>query len=207
MSTARDDDPTEFWERFYLDRERWSTRPNAALVAEVAQLTPGTALDLGCGQGGDAIWLASLGWDVTAVDLSANALSRAAEYAQQAGVDERIRWQRHDLSASFPSGSFDLVSACYLHSPVALPRDQVLRAAATAVAPAGTLVVVGHAGPPSWEPDQAFVLPTPDQVLAGLALPAEGWTVERSAELRTAATSPTGEPGTRTDNVLRLRRD
>lgn len=206
MSTI-DNDPTEFWERFYLDRDRWSTDPNAALVAETQDLIPGTALDLGCGQGGDAIWLASKGWNVTAVDLSVNALTRAAEHARSAGLDDRIRWERHDLAASFPSGSFDLVSACYLHAPVALDRDGILTAAAAAVAPSGILLIVGHAGAPSWSSAPPRVrFPTAEETLESLALPDAGWTVERSVEVRQPATSPDGVAGTRPDSVLRLRR-
>lgn len=205
MHTTPDEDPATFWERFYLDRDRWSTNPNALLVAEVEDLEPGRALDLGCGQGGDAIWLASKGWSVTAVDISANALARAAEHAQEAG--DAISWERHDLTTSFPAGAFDLVSACYLHSPVELPRADIIGAAAAAVAPSGTLLIVGHAGAPSWASAPPGVhFPTPAEVLESLPLPADDWTVERSAEVAHAATGPDGTPGTRPDNVLRLRR-
>ncbi len=198
----------QYWEEFYrVRRDAWSGKPNSLLVEEVSDLTPGTALDLGCGQGDDAIWLASRGWQVTAVDVSATALARAADRAAGAGVTEAIEWQRHDLAVSFPSGSFDLVSACYLHSPVQMPREQVLRSAAAAVAPGGTLVVVGHAGPPSWsEPDPEIHFPTPPEVLDGLALPAGRWEVKRSDFVTRRLPGPDGEPATRPDNVLTVGR-
>lgn len=194
----------EYWEEFYRDRESvWSGKPNSLLVEEASELRAGTALDLGCGEGGDAIWLASEGWRVTAVDVSATALQRAADHAATAGVSEAIEWERHDLAASFPSGSFDLVSSCYLHSPVEIPRDRILRSAATAVAAAGTLLVVGHAGPPSWAKGHADVdFPTPDDVLDGLALPAGEWEVKRADVVRREVKDPDGKPGTRPDNVL-----
>jgi SAM-dependent methyltransferase len=201
-------DPREFWEGFYEDRDRWPSRPNGVLVDEAGALAPGRALDLGCGHGGDAIWLAERGWRVTAVDLSANALERAAERARDAGVGDAIEWQQRDLATGLPAGEWDLVSACYLHAPVALPRTAILRAAADAVAPGGTLLIVGHAGPPSWAADARMPvdLPTPDRLLDELALPAGAWTVVRSAEVERAATAPDGLPGTRPDNLLRLRR-
>lgn len=174
----------EFWEECYrTGRTAWSGKPNALLVEEAAKLTPGSALDLGCGQGGDAIWLASEGWRVTAVDVSASGLAVAADHAAAAGVSEAIEWERHDLALSFPSGGFDLVSACYLHSPppVELPRERILRSAAAAVAPGGTLLVVGHAGSPSWsEREPEIHLPTPDEVLRRLELPTGRWKVARS---------------------------
>ncbi len=194
----------EFWEDFYRDG-RWSGKPNALLVEEVSDLAPGTALDLGCGEGGDAIWLASQGWGVSAVDVSATALARAAGHAAAAGVTETIDWERHDLAVSFPSGSFDLVSACYLHSPVQMPRERVLRSAAGAVAPGGTLLVVGHAGFTSRsQPDAEIRFPTPQEVLDDLALPAGQWEVKRSDFV--ARPAPDGEPARRTDNVLSLGR-
>lgn len=200
--------PSVFWERFYEDRDRWSGNPNAGLVDEASDLPPGRALDLGCGHGADAIWLAARGWDVTAVDISQNALDRAAEHARAAGVDGAIHWERHDLSVGFPQGPFDLVSACFLQSPVELRREPVLRAAAAAVAPGGRLLIVAHAQMPSWaDPAKHPAQPGLDETLAILALPDDEWTVETRREIVHAITSKAGEEGTRSDIVLRLRRN
>ncbi len=176
-------------------------------MSEASHLPPGAALDVGCGQGDDAIWLAGRGWRVTGVDVSTNVLARAAGRADAAGVSAAITWEHHDLASSFPAGTFDLVTSCYLHSPVELPREAILRKAAAAVAPGGTLLVVGHAGSPSWaghQPDLYF--PTPRDVLDGLALPVGEWVVERAEDVERAATDPDGNPGTRPDNVVRARR-
>ena len=74
----------------------WSGNPNAQLVAEASRLTPGTALDVGCGEGGDVIWLARQGWRVTGADFSAKGLARAARHAEEAGVADRIDWWQVD---------------------------------------------------------------------------------------------------------------
>jgi SAM-dependent methyltransferase len=201
--------PAEFWEARYRDTDRvWSGRPNGLLVREASDLAPGTALDLGCGEGADAVWLASRGWRVTGVDISGTALERAAGHAADAGVGDRIAWERHELGRSFPEGSFDLVSAHYLQSPVALDQRAVLRAAAAAVAEGGTLLVVMHAGWPSWQTEPPFdvVFPTLDGVLAELALPDRAWAVETKETVRRPSVSPEGVEGFREDNVWRLRR-
>ncbi|MEA2279430.1 MAG: hypothetical protein QOK21_37 [Solirubrobacteraceae bacterium] len=196
----------EFWEDFYRD-DRWSGKPNALLVDSVTDLAPGTALDLGCGEGGDAIWLASRGWRVTAADVSSAALARAAEHAAAAGVAGAIDWQRHDLAVSFPSGSFDLVCACYLHSPVTMPRDEILRSAAAAVAPRGSLLVVGHAAPPSSaRHDRTNHFPTPQEMLDDLALPAGRWEVIRSDVVTRQLPGPGANRDTPADNVLHVQR-
>ncbi|MEV3924681.1 MFS transporter [Actinomadura coerulea] len=213
--TAHDrgmDDTTthqQYWDSRYAEHHHmWSGEPNAVLVQEAAGLEPGTALDLGCGEGADAVWLARRGWRVTAVDISGVALERAAGHAEEAGVADRVDWQRRDLAASFPEGSYDLVSAQFLHSPADMPREEVLRAAAAAVAPGGTLLVVGHAGPPPWDPDAhpGVHLPTPDEVRESLALPEGDWEVLRSDEHERVQTAPDGRTMTRTDNALKLRR-
>ncbi|GAA5138895.1 class I SAM-dependent methyltransferase [Pseudonocardia adelaidensis] len=201
----------EFWEERYGDEERvWSGRPNPLLVREVAPLSPGSALDLGCGEGGDAIWLAARGWRVTAVDVSATALRRGADHAREAGVAEAIRWERHDLSRSFPEGAFDLVSAQFLHSPVAAEgeREAILRRAAAAVAPGGVLLVAGHAGWPSWQEVPPFEhhFPTTGEVLGALELEPRRWVVELEEVVERELPDPDGRPGHRTDNVLRVRR-
>ncbi|GLX02007.1 class I SAM-dependent methyltransferase [Microtetraspora sp. NBRC 16547] len=199
----------QYWDTRYAESDRiWSGNPNAALVREVTGLVPGRALDLGCGEGADAIWLAQQGWHVTAVDISQVALDRAGRQAAAADVADRVDWQRHDLGTTFPAGVFDLVSAHFLHSNVELPREKILRTAASAVAPGGMLLIVGHAGLPPWghshHADMRF--PTPDEVLADLDLPDVEWEVLRSEEYERVQNDPDGQPAARTDNVLKVRR-
>jgi SAM-dependent methyltransferase len=199
----------EFWEARYRDTDRvWSGRPNDLLVREASDLPPGTALDLGCGEGADAVWLASRGWRVTGVDISGTALERAAGHAAEAGVGDRVVWERHELGRSFPEGSFDLVSAQFLQSPVELDQRAVLRDAARAVADGGTLLLVLHAGWPSWQTEPPFdaVFPTLDGVLAELALPDGEWAIETKETVRRPSVSPEGVEGFREDHVWRLRR-
>lgn len=204
-------DPQTFWEAFYGDRDQvWSGNPNPILVREVEGLAPGTALDLGCGEGADSIWLAQQGWQVTGVDLSTVALERAAAAARQGGVADRTDWQRHDLAATFPEGTFDLVSAQFLHSPVELPRDEILRSAAVAVRPGGTLLIVGHAGMPPWarhQPGHGHAdMPSPAQVLDLLGLDPDEWHEALLESPPREATGPDGQIATLTDSILRIRR-
>lgn len=213
MHDHHDTDPSataqEFWEAHYGERERiWSGRVNAQLPGILADVVPGRALDLGCGEGGDAVWLAENGWQVTAVDISETALQRAAEEARARGVLERIDFQRHDLSDSFPDGTYDLISAQFLHSTVCLERPHILRTAANAVAPNGRLVIVDHAAPPPFSKkvphDHPF--PSPDEVLAELDLPAQEWERARVDVVERDGTDPDGQPFTWRDNVMVLRR-
>lgn len=170
-----------FWNARYSEKERiWSGRPNPQLVAEAAGLAPGTALDVGCGEGADALWLAARGWQVTGVDISTVALARAAEHEQELAARQTdrarqtghstetspgddgvtapggeggsgpengmrpVRWEHHDLTVwEPPTASFDLVTAQYMHLPTA-QRNPLFLALARAVAPGGTLLLVGH---------------------------------------------------------------
>ncbi|SDM53527.1 class I SAM-dependent methyltransferase [Allokutzneria albata] len=196
----------QYWEGFYQEKDRvWSGNPNPLLVREATSLTPGTALDLGCGEGADAIWLAERGWQVTAVDVSETVLRRAAARAP-AG----ITWERHDLSQSFPSGQFDLVSAQFLHSPVAAPgeREDILRNASRAVVPGGVLLIMSHSGWPSWveTPPFEYHFPGTREMVESLALDPEAWEVQVEEVVERPLTGPDGEPGSRQDSVLRLRR-
>lgn len=141
--TTRTPDAAE-WDARYGAAERvWSGEPNGALVAEVTDLRPGRALDVGCGEGADAVWLARRGWEVTALDVSGVALDRAREHADDAGV--RVGWLHTGLvEAGLPAGGFDLVSAQYavlLRTPDAVAERTLL----DLVAPGGTLLVVHHA--------------------------------------------------------------
>jgi SAM-dependent methyltransferase len=210
MTTGEQSDE-EFWNNRYSESSQiWSGRPNVVLVKETADLTPGRALDLGCGEGADAIWLAQQGWQVTAVDLSTVALARAAEHAAASGeeVAGRIDWQQHDLGKTFPDGTYDLVSAQFLHSLGDMPREVILRKAADAVAPGGILLIEGHLSFPSWEhnahPEIHF--PTPEEVIADLNLPDGEWEILLSQTHPREHTSPDCQPSTRPDATVKLRR-
>lgn len=198
----------EYWDARYRESGKvWSGDANAVLAREADGLTPGRALDLGCGEGGDAVWLARKGWHVTGTDISGVALERAAAHAADAGVADRTAWERHDLAESFPDGEYDLVSACFLHTFGAFPRARILRRAAAAVAPGGILLVVGHAGWAPWQEDRPPVeFPAPGGVVAQLELEAGAWEVLLAEEHVRVQNRPDGRPGTRTDNAVKVRR-
>src|SRR5688500_5333231 len=119
-------DAKEHWEQHYGERDRvWSGQVNVRLAALAPGLPIGRALDLGCGEGADSVWLAESGWDVVAVDISDTALRRARAAAAAHGVLDRIDFQQHDLSETFPDGKFDLVSAHFLHSTLPLDRTRI----------------------------------------------------------------------------------
>jgi 2-polyprenyl-3-methyl-5-hydroxy-6-metoxy-1,4-benzoquinol methylase len=138
-------EPPSWDKRYCGDGQIWSGTPNAQLVAEVSGLSPGTALDVGCGEGGDVIWLARQGWRVTGADFSANGLARAARHAEEAGVGDRTDWWQVDARTLMADGrSYDLVTTHFLHPPDG-GMVEVTRRLSTAVAPGGHLLVVGHA--------------------------------------------------------------
>lgn len=202
----------EFWEARYADAGRvWSGNPNATVAAVAAELPAGRALELGCGEGADAIWLALRGWDVTGVDISPTALARGAWAADEAGVPAgRLRWVARDLS-EWDGGDeeYDLVCSSFLHSPVALERTGILRRAADRVAPGGHLLIVTHADFPPWADREAHAhhrFLTPKEELDALDLPAGRWEVRLAETRRRDATSPAGEPATLDDGVVLLRR-
>ncbi len=200
-----------FWDDRYLSHTAlWSGDPNPHLVAEAARLTPGTALDVGTGEGADAIWLAGRGWLVTAVDLSTVALERAAAHAAQLGADiaGRIGWLHEDLASWDPSPArYDLVSAQYLHLPAA-PRRALFGRLAEAVAPGGTLLIVGH-HPADLQttmprPPMPELFYTGDDIAAALD-PGE-WAIITNASPGRTATDPDGNTVTIHDTVLQARR-
>ena len=198
-----------YWNTRYAESDAlWSGDANAALVHEVSDLTPGTALDLGCGEGGDAIWLATRGWRVTAVDISAVALAKAAERAARAGVE--VDFQCHDLGASFPAGSYDLVSAQFLYPRGEVPRERILLDAAAAVAPGGILLIEGHQdfGPfaEQYRSHGDISFPEVEEVIAGLRLGEGQWQVLRGATHDRLQNGPDGRPAHRTDSTIKLRR-
>lgn len=209
MDTEHKPGPSEFWDEFYSERQRvWSGKPNGALVREVSMIAPGRAIDLGCGEGADAIWLAERGWTVTGVDVSAVALGRAALHAEEAGVADRITWLARDLAEWEPEDAWDLVTASFLHSPISMPREAILLAATRAVAPGGTLFVVGHSAFPPWA-DHAHDdvhMPSAQELAASLGLRTDEWEIETSTSEGREATGPEGQTAVLTDAVLKARR-
>ena len=199
----------EQWEARYAGSDRiWSGNPNALLVEHASGLVPGAALELGCGEGADAIWLARQGWTVLATDVAQSALDKAAGHAADVGVLGLIAWERHDLEASFPQGTFDLVLASYLHSQhPAFDRVPVLRRAAQAVAPGGRLLVISHAGAPPWagEDPSRLKLPSAAETVELIGLGA-GWTVEAADDVDVPRAAPDGSPSTRPDCVVLAQR-
>ncbi|MGA5450179.1 class I SAM-dependent methyltransferase [Streptomyces umbrinus] len=144
----------QFWDEMYRSRDQvFSGNPNGVLVTEVTGLPPGQALDVGCGEGADALWLARHGWQVTAVDISTTALQRAAAAAMDS--EGRVAWTRADLTITPPpADAFDLVSVQYF--PLSLQPDHAaLRGLLNAVAPGGTLLFASH--------DLADLPPRPEQ--------------------------------------------
>ena len=195
-----------FWdERYRSARQVWSGNPNPQLVAEVGGLPTGRALDAGCGEGADAIWLARSGWIVVAADISGVAVERAAQHARAAGpeVAARIEWRQADLLATPPEPrSFDLVSVQFMQLPPE-PRTRLFTALAAAVRAGGALLVVGHhpsdltAGVP--RPPMPELFYTPEEI-AGLL--DNSWTAEVSQARPRLARTPEGAEVTVSDTVL-----
>jgi SAM-dependent methyltransferase len=199
------------WEERYQSKPAiWSGNPNVQLVAEASDLKPGRALDVGSGEGADAVWLAARGWQVTGIDIAQTALDRAAAHADAAGpeVAERISWHQVDLRHdAVPAGPYDLVSVHFMHLPVA-ERTALYARLADAVAVGGTLLIVGHhpsdlrsgAHRPHF-PDMMF---TAEQLAADLD-PAD-WDVLVTDTRPRTATGHEGETVTINDAVLVARR-
>ena len=205
--------PVEFWEERYAGSARvWSGAPNRTLVDVVASFEPGRALDLGCGEGADVIWLAQRGWQATGVDIAETAISRARAAASDLDVPQ-ARFEAADLSTWRPDGSFELVTASFLQSPVALSRSEILRSVAGVVAPGGHLLVIAHAAAPPWSrlrhahaDGHHADFPTPDEEVAALALDPSEWTAV-IAEVRSRdAVGPDGDEAVLHDSVVLLRR-
>lgn len=195
-------------ERYRSSAAVWSGDPNPQLVEEISGLAPGHALDAGCGEGADAIWLAQRGWTVTAVDISGVALEHARAVPIGADTAHRIGWQQADLIADPPAPTaYDLVSAHFLQLPPE-PRAALVRGLAAAVKPNGVLLVVGHhpsdLQTTARRPQRPGVLYAAGEV--GAMLDPAGWDVVVDAARPRRATDPAGRTITVHDAVLRARR-
>ena len=191
-SSVRPGFAREDWNARYAQKELvWSAEPNRRFAAEVGGLPPGRALDLACGEGRNAVWLAERGWQVTGVDFSDVALAKAAQLAADRGVE--VDWVVADVLEYEPAPrAYDLVAVLYLQ----LPREELLhalRAAVGAVVPGGTLIVLahdttnltaGHGGP-----KDASVLYTAEDVVPELG----ELVVERAEAVERTVPLPDGE--------------
>lgn len=207
-------DETYWNDRYGNSGKIWSGNPNPQLVAEVAPLdsgrpgAPKRALDVGCGEGADSVWLAKQGWQVTGVDISSVALQRAAEHCTGLESAGAIAWEHHDLLDWIPPlASFELVSAQFMHLPRA-DREQLFARLASAVAPGGTLLIVGHS-PADREAGSHRALSTDkfftaDEIAA--ALDAALWDVLVAESRPRSTAGHDGEPITIHDEVMRATR-
>lgn len=197
-----------FWENHYArgtsSPASTPPRPNDALVhlLDTLDIRPGRALELGAGSGGDAIWLAGQGWQVTAADISATAVARLSELANALGLSGNLHAVRHDLARSMPPAPFDLIYACYLHTPVDIGRPGILRRAGGLMSLGGTLIVVDHASTAPWSwahLDTRY--PAPEQTYATFGL-GDDWEPLLLTARERIATGPDGETARVTDNLI-----
>ena len=170
------------WDHRYSGEQLWSGNPNGSLVAEASGLAVGRALDVGAGEGGDAVWLAEQGWAVTASDISARALDRIGAEAARRGLEITGVLADANARAPFGAGTFDLVAACYASIP-RTPDRRGVHNILDAVAPGGTLVVLSHDLEAMHAPEHQHRPFDPDayvrlEEFAAVLQEAEGWTIE-----------------------------
>ncbi|NLZ98058.1 MAG: class I SAM-dependent methyltransferase [Micrococcus sp.] len=210
--------PETFWDERYGESDAiWSGNVNVALADVVVEreLEVGTALDLGCGEGADALWLAQHGWRTTGLDISVVAVQRARAAAKAQGFSEtQARFEAADLMSWNSDQKFDLITASFLQSPVQFDRAQALHVAQDLVAPGGRLLVISHASFPPWAKDHhedadheaKHETTTPESELELLQLDERRWSVE-IAELRSREiTAPDGKLASLDDTVILARR-
>jgi SAM-dependent methyltransferase len=201
-----------YWERHWAQSHDTASVdlggdvPNPYLVRETAGLVPGTALDAGCGTGGEAVWLAVNGWQVTAADISATALARASERAAAASVSDRVTWVEADLTSWDPGRQFELVVTSYAHA--AMSQLAFFARIAEWVAPGGTLLIVGHL-PDQTSTGSSHRTPTDaTATLAGITglLDSTGWRIETEDETTRTLAGPGGRALRLHDVVVRATR-
>jgi len=211
------EDPAQQWDQRYREAPRlWSGSVNAALAKLVGQLHPGTALDLGCGEGADVVWLAEQGWQTTGVDISSVAIQRAEDAARTRGISEQqARFEVGDVTKWRSPERYDLVVAAFLHSHGVFDRKAALATAKDHVANDGNLVIISHATFPPWAKTQhddtdhehpGHESATPETELELLELDPAHWTVEVAQIQSRQATGPEGQQAELDDTVIMVRR-
>ncbi len=197
MSRPERYDTREFWDSQWSEHDQPPSGPDEMLVAQTATLTPGRALEIGCGAGANAVWLAERGWKVTAIDFAKAAIEQGRRLAGDRGVD--VEFAVADAASYRPDHEYDLVTSFYIQLPSA-ERAAMLRAAASALAPAGTLLFVSHdrsSPPPGWTEEDLDTLTTTDEIaseLSGLEIK-EGYVLEHEHGGAHASSAPESEAG------------
>ncbi|MCC2308870.1 class I SAM-dependent methyltransferase [Cellulomonas chengniuliangii] len=193
------------WEAWYAAQQQvWSGQVNGVVAAELTGVAPGRVLDVGCGEGGDAVWLAAQGWDVTAVDVAAAALERGRAAARAAGVE--VRWVQADLAGDAPDlGTYDVVSVQYPALP-RTPDEDAIRTVLASVAPGGMMLATWHADMDAEHArSRGFELEDFVQRADVVAHLDEAWVIEVDEVRERVAPPGQGSHHTR-DLVLRARR-
>ncbi|GGE77784.1 SAM-dependent methyltransferase [Nesterenkonia cremea] len=194
----------EFWDQTWRGGHGGSAMkampPHPRVLSETADLKPGTALDVGCGAGTEALALAQAGWEATGVDISEQALEHAAQRAQAAGLDQQVRWQVADAVTWEPEQRYDLVLSCYAHAPI--PQEDLYARLADWVAPGGRLLLIGHLHHHADRPEEAST--TPEQAAAGFG--AADWEIITTKEEIRIVQKPDGAGVVLRDVILHLLR-
>lgn len=194
----------EYWEQVWNGghgiANMAAAPPHPRILSETAGLTPGSALDVGCGAGAEALALAQAGWQVTGVDVSAQALAHAAERAQAAGVQERATWTEADATEWEPPQQYDLVLTCYAHAPI--PQEELYERLSQWVAPGGRLLLIGHLHHHGDRPEEASTT----AAQAAERFDPETWEVITSEEEVRMLHRADGAEATLRDVILHLRR-
>lgn len=201
------------WDARYQEKDRlWSGNPNAMLLEYASDIPPGVALDVGCGEGADALWLAQNGWKVTGIDLSTVAIGRAKEHAAVQNLNAEFLVRDARSYAEEVAERFDLVTAFFLHSRDEDHRAATMRALTRFVKPGGRILVASHAEMPPWSkhhehadgsPRPTFKI-TAKSEIADLGI--ADWLIDVAEEKERTATGPEGEEAPLRDAVVLARK-
>lgn len=201
-------DSEQFWETHYARGAVSESvpQPSAVFMGLISKFVDRggksrRALELGCGKGGDALWLAQQGWQVTAVDASQTAIDRLSDLAAEVDVSDRVSAVQADLEVEIPDGPYDLIFGCHFQSPVDIDRDAIVRRASELLVPGGLMIILDHASVAPWSWDQDMIFPTAEETLGSIGL--GEWDVLVAEKRDRPATSPDGlTEATVSDNVI-----
>lgn len=197
-------DRSSWDERYATEELIWKADPNRFLVEQMDNAHPGRALDVACGEGRNAVWLASKGWRVTGVDFSRTGLAKAQQLATARGVS--VTWIEGDVVEwQPPLEGFDLIVVMYLHL-VASERRRVLSHLEAALSPGGILLVVGHDRSNITDgvggPQDPAILATPEEIAADLP----GLRIELAVRVTRPVATEDGGERQAIDALVRARR-